>query len=174
MSSNIAVAKATWIRLAVLSGVAVALFAYLGWQAGEATVPPGPPLRPTAWALPALPQEDPAKDLAAINARHPWSNMLAGLADPKAAAAAAAAGGAPPGAPPPPSWRLAGIIERADGRFALIATGAPGPVKYQYRSVGETLPDGSRLVEITTDNAVAQTAGPAGERHVYWLFRGKS
>ena len=169
MNSAMALHRATWLRLAALSGVAVALFTYLGWQAGETIVPPGPPLRAAGWTLPTLPQEDAAKDLAAVTARHPWSSMFA-AADAKGGAGAPASQ-APPAAPP---WRLAGIIERPDAVMAVIATGAPGAVKYEVRKIGDNLPDGSTLVEITSDNAVAKAAGPAGERRVYWLFRGKS
>jgi hypothetical protein len=167
MSPSFVVHRATWMRLCVLGGVAVALSAFLGWQAGETAVPAGPRPAPAKWALPTAVPEDSAKDVAALTARHPWSSQF-GTVDGANGSAAA------PGTPAPVPWRLAGIVERPDGRFALIANGQPGAVKFEYHSVGDKLPDGSTLVEITSDNAVTEAGGSPGEQRVYWLFRGKS
>jgi hypothetical protein len=171
MSPSFVVHRATWMRLCALSGVAVALSAFLGWQAGETAVPAGQRLAPAKWALPTVVPEDPAKDLAALTARHPWSSQFG---TPDAANSGANGLAAAPGTPAPVPWRLAGIIERPDGIFALIANGQPGAIKFEYRGVGDKLPDGSTLVKITADNAVTEAGGSPGEQRVYWLFRRKS
>lgn len=165
MSSGIA----TWIRLAVLGSFAVAVAAFLGWQAGQIPVPATPPPAPTPWALPPQASEDLAKDLAILAKRRPWSNPFA--------AAGAAAGAGQPGAGPAPSaeaagWRLAGLVERPGENFALILTGQPGAAKLEDRRVGDLLPDGSTLVQVTPDRAVVTPAG-SSEHRTYWLFRGK-
>jgi hypothetical protein len=167
----------TWIRLAVLSGVAALVSAFLGWQAGQISVSAGAPPAPTPWELPSRPTEDTARDLAILNARHPWTNPLlaagAGAGLPGAAGGAGAAG-AGASNPKPAVWRLAGIVQRPGEDFALIVVGEPGAAKLEYRRVGDSLPDGSTLVQITADNAVTKSAGSTGEQRVYWLFRGKS
>ena len=170
MSPSFAVDRASWTRLCVLGGVAVVLSAFLGWQAGETAVPAGPRLAAAKWALPTVAPEDPGKDLAALTARHPWSSV-SGTTD---VANGGNGPGAAPGTPAPVPWRLAGIVERADGRFALIANGQPGAIKFEYHIVGDKLSDGSRLVAITADSVVTEAAGSPGEQRVYWLFRGKS
>jgi hypothetical protein len=161
----------SWIRLAVLSGVAAVVSAFLGWQAGQISVPAGPPPAATPWVLPPRPTEDPARDLAILTARGPWTNafLLArsagiGSEQPEAARASNSK---------PPVWRLAGIVQRPGENFALIVIGQPDAAKLEYRRVGDSLPDGSTLVQITSDNAVAEPAGSSGEQRVYWLFRGK-
>jgi hypothetical protein len=170
MSPSFVADKATWMRLCMLCGVAVALSAFLGWQAGETAVPASSRLASAKWALPTVVPEDPAKDVAALTARHPWSSQF-GATD---GANGANGPGAAPGTPAPVPWRLAGIVERPDGRFVLIANGQPGAIKFEYRGVGDKLPDGSTLVEITSDNAVTEAGGAPGEQRVYWLFRRKS
>jgi hypothetical protein len=171
MSPSFVVHRASWMRLSVLGGVAVALSAFLGWQAGETAVPAGPRPAPAKWALPTVVPEDPAKDVAALTARHPWSS-LSGTADGVNGGATGPAGA--PGTPAPVPWRLAGIVERPDGIFALIANGQPGAITFEYRSIGDKLPDGSTLVKITSDSAVTEAGGSPGEQRVYWLFRRKS
>jgi hypothetical protein len=160
----------SWIRLAVLSGIAAIVAAFLGWQAGEVTPPAVQSAAPTGWTLPPQPTEDPQKDLTMLTARRPWTNPLA--------AARLAAGGTQPGAAQnsnaTPAWRLAGLVQRPDVDFALILIGPPGAEKLEYRGIGEALPDGSILVQITSEPAVTETAGSSGKQQVYWLFRGKS
>jgi CBS domain-containing protein len=171
MISSFVVHKASWMRLCVLGGIAVALASFLGWQAGETTVSAGPPLAPAKWALPTVVPEDPAKDVAALTSRHPWSTQF-GVPD--VANGGANGSAAAPGTPAPVPWRLAGIVERPDGVFALIANGQPGAIKFEYRGVGDKLPDGSTLVKITSDSAVTEAGSSPSEQRVYWLFRRKS
>jgi len=168
MSSGIA----TWIRLAVLSVIAVVVSVFLGWQAGQTPVPPGVPLAPTPWTLSSRPAEDPARDLGILTARLPWTNAF--LAASSAGAGAKAPGTAGAASDPKSvAWRLAGIGRRPDEDFVVIAIGQPDATKFEYRHVGDALPDGSTLVQITSDNAVTAADGPSGEQRVYWLFRGK-
>lgn len=122
-----------WIRLAVLSGVATVVSAFLGWQAGQISVPAGSPLAPTPWVLPPRTTEDPARDLAILTSRRPWTNAFL--------TAGSAGAAAQPGAPgasnsPPVAWRLAGIVQRLGENFALIVIGQPGAAKLEYRRVG--------------------------------------
>jgi hypothetical protein len=158
----------TWIRLAVLSGVAAVMSAFLGWQAGQISVPAGPPPALAPWVLPPQPTEDPRRDMAIVTARRPWTNAFlttdTGIKQPGAAGGSNSK---------PVAWRLAGLVQRKGEDFALIVTGQPGAAKLEYNRVGDLLPDGSTLVEITADNAVAEPAGSPGEERVYWLFRGK-
>lgn len=169
MSPSFAVNRATWLRLTVLAGVVMALAGFLGWQSGETPAPAAARPAPAKWTLPNFAPEDRVKDLAELNARHPWSN-------PSGAAGAVGVGdkGRNTAQGPPLQWRLAGIVERLDGKLALIATGQPGSLKFEYRNVGDQLPDGSTLVEITADSAVARSDGAPGEQRVYRLFRRKS
>jgi hypothetical protein len=150
-----------WVRLAVAAGTIVSGAVLLGWRAGNTPVPPLPPRAATPWSLPRLDADDPAKDLAVLTARHPWTSGGPGRR---------ALG--PAAAPPPPiNWRLAGIITRNDVTFALIAIGRPGtPSKLEYRRVGDALPDGSILVGINSDNAVSEDKGKAKKQRVFRLF----
>jgi hypothetical protein len=158
---------ATWKRLGALSGIAVAVASFLGWQAGYTVVDPGPPLARTRWSLPGQVAEDPARDLAILTARRPWSDGFAGQAETGPDGQRGAAAGSAQAL----QWRLAGVVERPDGNFVLIATGPPNAVKFEYRAVGDTLPDGSTLVEITSESATIQGAGKDAERRALWLFR---
>lgn len=159
----------SWIRLAVLSGVAAVVSAFLGWQAGQISVPARPPSPPTPWELPAQPAADPTKDLAILTARRPWTNAFLAAGANAAQGAAAGASGSPA-----VEWRLAGIVERPGENLALIVIGQAGAAQLEYRRIGDALPDGSTLVQITPDTAVTKPAGSSGEQRVYWLFRGKS
>jgi hypothetical protein len=160
--------RTRWIQLAILSGLAVLVATFLGWQAGQIVVSAGPPVAPTPWALSAPPAEDPRRDMAIVTARRPWTNaFLAADAGAKQPGAAGASNSKPV------EWRLAGLVQRRGENFALIVTGQPGAAKLEYNRVGDALPDGSTLVEITADNAVAKPAGSSGEERIYWLFRGK-
>ena|SRR5579863_5028408 len=159
----------SWIRLAVLSGVAALVAAYLGWQAGQVSVSAGPPLAPTRWELPAQSTEDPTRDLAILTERRPWTNAF--LA---AGAGSVQRGPAGPANSPPIAWRLAGIVRRPSENLALIIIGEASAAKLEYRGVGDVLPDGSTLVQITSETAVTKPAEASGEQRVYRLFRGKS
>jgi len=148
-------------RLAGLGGLAGLLALFLGWQAGETIVSADPPPPRVGWRLPALAEVDSAKDLAVLSARKPWGGETA--AGPVAAVSGAAR---------PPEWRLAGVVERLDGVFALIAIGKSGPMKYEYREVGGQLPDGSTVVKITNEYVKIRSRDDGDDERVLWLFRG--
>ena len=148
-------------RLAAMGGLAVLLALFLGWQAGETVVSAAPPPPRTSWHLPVLTEVDSAKDLAVLSARKPWGGETA--SGPVAAV---------PGAARLLEWRLAGVVERPDGVFALIAIGKSGPMKYEYRTVGEKLPDGSAVAKITSEYVSIRPADAGGHDRVLWLFRG--
>jgi hypothetical protein len=165
----------TWIRFAVLGGIAVVVAVFLGWQTGQISVPAIPPPAAIAWVLPSRQIEDSARDLAILSTRRPWTDaFLAARSAAPGAAGARQPGAAQPSGAKPAVWRLAGIGQRPGEKFALIAIGEGGAVKLEYRRIGDLLPDGSTLVQITPDNAVAEPAGTSGEQRVYWLFRRKS
>jgi hypothetical protein len=153
--------RGSLIRLGIPIGVIFVCAVLLGWNAGDTPIPPPPPLAPTPWSLPQPKPDDTARDLAVITAGRPWNRGLdspAGAATPPAAASA-------------PSWRLAGIVERNNHSFALIASGPDAAAKLDYLSVGDPLPDGSVLVEIAPAAAISEGGKSSSTgRHVYRLF----
>jgi hypothetical protein len=153
-------------RLAALAAIAVAIAAFLGWQAGNTPVEPGPALAATRWSLPTHAANEPDRDLAILNSRRPWNTPEGGLSALGANGSSASVGSAPAA-----SWRLAGIVGRADGNFAMIAIGPPNTMKLEYRAVGDKLPDGSTLVAITPEGAAIRSDGEA-EPRLLRLFRG--
>jgi hypothetical protein len=159
-----------WQRFVVLSVIAVAIATFLGWQSGYTIAETGAPLAPTRWSLPTPISEEPDKDLATLTGRRPWSGALPGTTQGETGANRPATGSA--GSAAALTWRLAGLVERADGNFVLIATGPANAAKFEYRGLGDKLPDGSTLVEITVDHATVETGGTNRDRRVLRLFRG--
>jgi hypothetical protein len=146
------------IRIGIPVGVIFVCAALLGWSAADTPVPPAPRVAAGSWSLPQVEARDPARDLAIITAGRPWDR---GIGSPDTGSAAAAAAG----------WRLAGIVERNDQRFALIASGPDTAAKLDYLSLGDSLPDGSVLVELTPDSAAVEGGkSAAAGRRVYRLF----
>lgn len=149
-------------RLALLAAIAIVAAMFLGWQRGEMLVPPAAAPVAERWTLPAATEEDANKEMSFLSERHPWGG-----------------GRDKPGETPVgpdkinrTTWRLAGIVERTEGRFALVAIGPPGTANLEYRALGDQLPDGSRLVEITPDSATSEGVEPGAARHTFQLFRG--
>jgi hypothetical protein len=116
----------------------------LGWRAGEPANPLAVPTAKDQWTLTAPKAEDVTKDLGALKSLHPWT----GFVEQKPAAR--------PQAAARPTWRLAGIVQRGNETIALITTAQGPAAKFEYRRVGDTLPDGSILVQITADSAKTQ------------------
>ena len=150
-------------RPAQLAAAFAALFAaavVIGWRAGA---PPGSAAAaatPAPWTLPPVNERDPARDVAILAARHPWGG-----------GAAFHDVDAPPPAPLAMSWHLAGIVQRGDERLALVLVGQGPAVTLEYRAVGDSLPDGSVLVQIGADSATSEGGqSAAAERRVYRLF----
>jgi hypothetical protein len=150
-----------WRRLAILVVLATGVALFLGWQAGTTEIPRAAAPEPVHWTLPASAETDSAKDMAVLTARNPWNAAFAGGSITNKDAAARAAS----------QWRLAGIVDRPDGKFALIAIGQPA-TKFEYRAPGDKLPDGNVLVELSNDSATIKADDPAAKPIVLWLFRG--
>jgi hypothetical protein len=149
------------MRLAIPIGLTFLCAVVLGWYAGDTPVPPAARPAPVPWSLPQPEVRDSAKDLAIVTAGRPWNRGTG----------AAAAGATPTPAAPAASWRVAGIVLRNDQRFALIANGLDATAKLDYLSVGDALPDGSVLVEITPDSAAVEGGKTsAAGRRIYRLF----
>jgi hypothetical protein len=150
--------RAVFIRFG-LPTLAIGLCAaLLGWSAGETVLPPMATIAATPWSLPPPADSDPARDLALLTQRKAWSPGLLGAAGPAVALAG------------PPKWRLAGVVQRDDGTFALIASGTDATAKLDYLRVGEPVPDGGILVAITANSAVVEDAHASSGQRVYKLF----
>ena len=149
------------IRLGIPIGVIFLCAMFLGWNAGDTPLPPAARMAPVPWSLPTAEVRESAKDLAIVTAGRPWNRGFAS-ADAGASLAPAVAA---------PSWRLAGIIQRNDQRFALIASGPDAAAKLDYLGIGDALPDGGVLVDITQDSAAVEGGiTAAAGRRVYRLF----
>jgi len=131
----------------------------LGWmmagdgKVGTSLVAPG-----EAWREPRVYPGDPAAALLSL-AQHPlWQPP------PKPPAVATAQ------ADPPPSWRLSGILSDDDGSLRaiiLLTSGGRSPAQVQYRRVGDLLPDGSRIIEVSN---TAITVESGDTQHSVRLF----
>ena len=149
-------------RLVQLGAAFAALFVgavILGWRTGKApSANPAAPGALAAWTLPQVDVPQTARDAAILTARRPWGGASAfhDIDTPRA---------------PPAPWRLVGIVQRGDERLALILVGQGPAAKLEYRKTGESLPDGSVLVQIGADSATSQNGQPSvAEQRVYRLF----
>jgi len=166
------------LRLGAVALVLTAGSAALGWRAGETPLPPPSAIPKESWELREIKPEDTTTLVGVLAARHPWAGFIDASKRPDLRRAARTPPKRPP--PPPPPWRLAGIVQRGDESFVLIATGQAAQTKIEYRRVGESLPDGSILVQILPDSAKTQPASAAPdsddsppenpETRVYRLF----
>jgi hypothetical protein len=141
------------VRLGAGALVAVAGAAGLGWSAGETPLPPPSAIPKETWELREIKPEDTAKLVAVLAGRHPWAGFIDSARRPDQRRTARN-----PAPKPATPWRLAGIVQRGDESFALIATGQAAQTKIEYRRVGDSLPDGSILVQILPDSAKTQPA----------------
>ncbi|HUZ74928.1 MAG TPA: hypothetical protein VMU87_18230 [Stellaceae bacterium] len=133
--------RRTLLRLAVAAVLMIGSGIALGWRAGQTDVPPAAPIAKEKWSVKPPEREDPTRDLSVLTSLHPWTGFVEARREQAAAHKA------------PPAWRLAGIVQRGEEKFALIAMGQyPKPI-FEYRRVGDSLPDGSILVQITSDSA---------------------
>ena len=146
------------VQLSIACGALLIGAILAGWHAGDPPADEAARLAPEAWVLPSPNLRDPEQDIAIINSRQPWGGRAA-FRDPELAPAGNAV------------WRLAGVVERGGELFALIMVGPAGGARLEYRSVGESLPDGSVLVQIDPDSATSQRGqSVAAERSVHRLF----
>jgi hypothetical protein len=147
------------MQLSIACSALLVVAILAGWHAGDAPADEAARLAPAAWTLPSPNVRDPEQDVATINSRQPWGGRAA-FRDPELA-------------PPPGNavWRLAGIVERGGERLVLIMVGPGAGAMLEYRSVGESLPDGSVLVRIDPDSATSQRGqSVTAERSVHRLF----
>jgi hypothetical protein len=158
-------------RLFTVAALGLIAAVWLGWDAGNVELPPRSAAPPLPWSLPKPVHVALAPALAELKSRHPWTGLftlnaasVTGVARRVAKPAAAGAG------PVPPSWRLAGIVERSDSRFALITSGAGPAARLAYLRVGDQLPDGSRLVGIAADSATIADAKTPARQRIYRLY----
>ncbi len=148
------------VQLAAAFAALLAAAAVLGWHAGAAPSSAAAAAAPARWALPPVNARDPAHDAAILTARHPWGGGAA-FRDIDTPAPASAA----------MPWHLAGIVERGDERLALVLVGNGPTAKLEYRAVGDSLPDGSVLVQIGADSATSEGGqSAAAVQRVYRLF----
>ena len=122
---------ALWLTLAALAAV-ICWFAVAEPVAPQAAAP-----APEAWALPKLPENQSRKSMDAINVRNLWGIVVAS------------------NAPPPPAWNIQGIARTGNERFVLLAyEGKP----VEILKVGDSLPDGAKIVQIDNDRFLVLTA----------------
>jgi hypothetical protein len=148
------------VLFGILTGAAVAIAVVLGWQAGDVSQIAMRPEAPAVWSLPSPQAPDPDRALAILAARRPWggSSSFSDSETPIPLSAGSA-------------WRLVGIVQRADERYALILIGTGPTAKVEYRIVGDTLPDGTKLVQIDTDSATSTSdTSSLASRRVHRLF----
>lgn len=92
---------------------------------------------------------DPAPYLAALSQSTMWG--------PLPARAASGAGGV--GEAPPPKWSVTGFFENAGRRYVVVSFEQQARPSQQLR-VGDSLPDGSRIVQISRDRVRVQSPAP--------------
>jgi hypothetical protein len=141
---------------------ALTLAVVLGWRAGQAQKVEPTVIGPAPWALPQARVSDPERDAAILRSRQPWGGTVAFRESE----------GQPPQLSPRAiavPWHLAGIVARGDDRFALIEVERKPDGRLEYFAVGDSLPDGTVLVQIYSDSIVSQgreaaAAGPVVHR----------
>ena len=122
---------ALWLTVAAIA----AAICWFGVSAP--TVPQGSAAAPDAWNLPKLPEVQSRRAMDAISARNLWGIVVAS------------------NAPPPPVWNIQGIARSGSDRFVLLAfEGKP----VEILKVGDSLPDGAKIVQIDNDRFFVQTA----------------
>jgi hypothetical protein len=149
------------LRMRLLAGSSALLVAGLviGWLTAEDTPDTSKLAAPKEnWQEPGLAQADAAKSVASLAQRPLW-----GDSGPKAGAAAT-------DKPKSADWRLSGIVTKSGPPMAVILQGEPGkPSSHvQFGKIGDALPDGSHIVEIT--KTTMTVAGDSGQRQVKLFF----
>ncbi|GIL41796.1 hypothetical protein [Roseiterribacter gracilis] len=135
-------------RAQVIAAVALVLAAAV-IGAVRAPVPAAPGL-----AASSAPQDvamaepyDPSADLALLQERSPWGAQLRGRAVPRGEAVVG------PLAP----WRVVGVLNRADGLAAALLFQPQN--RLELRRIGESLPDGRRIVDIRPTSILLEAGG---------------
>ena len=111
-------------------------------------VTPPPSLPPEAWSLPKIAQPDIKKDLDSIKTRNLWG-IVSEVSTPK-----------------PPEWRILGVARTGPERFVLLALeGKPA----ETLKVGDTLPDGTKIVQIDNDRFFIMT--PERKKIAFGIYK---
>lgn len=122
---------ALWLTLAALT----AAICWFGVPAP--TAPQAAPVAAEAWSLAKLPDNQSRRAMDAISARNLWGVVTAA------------------NAAPAPVWNIQGIARSGNERFVLLAfEGKP----VEILRVGDSLPDGAKIVQIDNDRFLVQTA----------------
>lgn len=133
--------RRTLLRLAVAAVLMVGIGIALGWRADQTDESPASQMAKEPWSVQPPKSEDPTKDLALLTSRHPWTGNTEAKKEEAAAHKV------------PPAWRLVGIVQSGKEKFALVTTGQSPRPRPAYLRIGDALPDGSILVQITSDSA---------------------
>lgn len=128
------------------AAVATALFsaAAVGWLTMDLPSTAAGRAEADRWQAPGVIPAAVEASLKTLNERHPW-----GVPPPAPVAAAPGAAAAAPAA----TWRIAGtVIEGAQSRVVMLYSAQPGgPVEVRYVALGEKLPDGRSVINVTGD-----------------------
>jgi hypothetical protein len=123
----------------------------LAWTLAPAPVPPNDgPATGESWNLPQIQRREPAKWAAALGKNSLWGGEAAGPTGTVTAGSA--------------KWSITGTVIKGPEAFALIAVG-DGPSK-QYR-VGDSIPDGAKILRIEEDRLHVTNNGAESVLEVY-------
>jgi hypothetical protein len=149
--------RRTEVQAGAAAGAALLVALVMGWLNGRAHPATLHAQDEEQWSIPQVRESSAARDQAVLSSRKLWNGYYA---------TGSSQGG---GQSAPAKWRFAGTVVRGQERFALIAGESGG--KLQYLKIGDKLPDGSSLVDISPDTLVSDGgSGTPEERHSYHLF----
>lgn len=131
-----------------------------GWRNGSAVGANVPVIPATAWELPHPKVVDAEQQADTLRRLKPWGGSVAfnGSEAPTPVRPAAAA------------WRLVGTVERATERYALISVAGEPSGHVEYRTIGDLMPDGGKLLKINADSVTVRGTDANSEGVVYRLF----
>ncbi len=132
--------------------VAIMVGALIGGAFGWFAAPPAAPLAQPRASVPpgiATARYKPDADLAWLTRRDPWGARAAPVAAPTPAPSPQAAAGRP--------WRIGGVMVWGGDMMAIIL--GPAGVAPEYRRIGESLPDGSRIVDMASGAVTVEQGG---------------
>ncbi|MBI1778289.1 MAG: hypothetical protein HYR63_23370 [Proteobacteria bacterium] len=148
-------------RVALLGSLLVAAAALFGWFDAEVMPEASVAIRaPSNFALASPPPSTLANDLSILAQRQPWGASKQEPAQGQAASKAQDPVGA---------WRIGGILKLGVESFViLIIQPQPNtPHFLRYLSVGNTLPDGRTIEEITGDTVLLRQGDRQVVLHLY-------
>jgi hypothetical protein len=148
------------VVLGLGASLMVAIAVVIGWRNGSAVGVNAAQIPATAWELPHPKLADAEQEADTLRRLRPWGGQTAfnGSEAPTPLRAAAVA------------WRLVGTVERTTERYALISVAGQPNGHLEYRTVGELMPDGGKLLKIDVDSVTVRGADANSEGVVYRLF----